>query len=103
MDATEKLLKALKEVEAHVLKQTTRGREFVFPPTDVDVRAIRARLNITQEQFARRYGFSLDTLRHWEQGRRQPEGPARILLKIIESKPELVEEVLKEYATEDMV
>lgn len=98
-NATEKFLKALKDVEAHAQKQKTRGREFSFTFRAVDVRAIRTSLNLTQEQFARRYGFSIDTLRHWEQGRRQPDGPARILLKIIESKPKLVEEMLNEHVT----
>ncbi len=37
----------------------------------------RAKLDMTQEEFAGRFGFSVNTLRHWEQGSRQPEGPTR--------------------------
>ena len=44
-------------------------------PTRSDVKTIRAKLDMTQEEFAGRFGFSINTLRHWEQGRRVPEGP----------------------------
>jgi putative transcriptional regulator len=40
-------------------------------------------------------GVSIDTLQNWEQGRRQPEGPARALLKIAECEPEAVERALR--------
>lgn len=45
-------------------------------PPKVDVRAIRAKLGLTQEEFAARFGFSVDTLRQWEQGRQRPENSA---------------------------
>jgi putative transcriptional regulator len=59
-------------------------------PATVDVRAIRTRLGLTQEAFAGRFGFSIKTLRHWEQGRRAPEGPARAYLLVIDRDPEAV-------------
>jgi putative transcriptional regulator len=101
MNTTEKFVKALEEAEARAHHKTTRGREFVTQTAvaDADVRAIRKRLNLTQEEFAEHYGFSVDTIRNWEQGRRQPEGPARILLMLIDARPELVEEVLREQLT----
>jgi len=52
----------------------------VHVPALIDVRAIRAKLGMTQEEFAGRFGFSVNTLRHWEQGKRQPEGPTRAYL-----------------------
>ncbi len=67
---------------------------FYPAPVNVDVRAIRARLGLSQTAFARRFGFSPATLREWEQGRRQPEAAARVLLLVIASKPEVVDEVL---------
>jgi putative transcriptional regulator len=42
---------------------------------DVNVKAIRTKLGMTQQTFAARFGFSINTLRHWEQGKREPEGP----------------------------
>ncbi len=66
----------------------------VRPPDQVDVHAIRKNLRMSQERFARRYGFSVWSVRNWEQGRRRPEGPARVLLRVIESAPEAVDKAL---------
>jgi len=46
----------------------------------VDVREVRTRMHLSQNQFAERFGFAPSSVRNWEQGRRQPEGPARVLL-----------------------
>ncbi len=67
------------------------------PVTDgshIDVKAIRQHLGLTQMEFACRYGLSLGSVRNWEQGCRQPEGPARILLRVIEREPEAVQRAL---------
>jgi putative transcriptional regulator len=48
-----------------------------------DVRAVRRRLRLSQSQFAAKFGFQQATLRNWEQGRTQPDGPARVLLAVI--------------------
>jgi putative transcriptional regulator len=66
----------------------------VHVPHDIDVRAIRKRAGLTQAAFAARYGFSAAAVRDWEQKRRRPEASARILLKVIELRPEAVEEAL---------
>jgi putative transcriptional regulator len=55
-----------------------------------DVRAIRAELGQTQTEFALMIGVSTATLRNWEQGRRQPEGPARALLRVAARNPKAV-------------
>ena len=51
------------------------------PPSPEQVRALRAKLGLTQAQFARRFGFTLDTVQQYEQGRRRPSGPASTLLQ----------------------
>jgi putative transcriptional regulator len=61
---------------------------------DADVCAIRLKLGLSQAKFAARYGFSLDTVRKWEQKTRRPSGAALVLLKVINKHPEIVEEVL---------
>jgi len=67
----------------------------VHIPAEIDVRAIRGRLGLTQQQFAIRFGFSVNTLRHWEQGRRVPEGPTRAYLLVIDREPEAVQKALR--------
>lgn len=52
-----------------------------------DVKAIRARLDMSQSEFALMIGVSVATLQNWEQGRRHPEGPARALLKVASMNP----------------
>jgi putative transcriptional regulator len=56
----------------------------------VDVKAIRLCMGKTQSEFAQMLGVSLSMLQNWEQGRRQPEGPARALLKVAAENPEAV-------------
>ncbi len=56
----------------------------------VDVQAIRAKLRITQAEFALMIGVSLATLRNWEQGRRVPDGPAQALLRVAAANPRAV-------------
>lgn len=58
-----------------------------LPPVDIDVRTIRKVTGLTQRQFAEVLGIELATLRNWEQGRRQPTGPARALLRAIKNDP----------------
>jgi putative transcriptional regulator len=72
--------------------ETKPSREFVFRPEDV--RTIRNKLHKSQAEFARMIGVSLDTLQNWEQGRRQPVGPARALLVVAARAPRAVEKAL---------
>jgi len=60
----------------------------------VDVKAIRQRLGKSQSEFARMIGVSVSTLQNWEQGRRQPVGPARALLRVATESPEVVSAAL---------
>jgi DNA-binding transcriptional regulator YiaG len=65
---------------------------------EVDQRAVRDRMGLSQAEFALRFGFELDTVQNWEQGRNEPDAATRTLLKIIEKRPEVVDEVLGESA-----
>jgi putative transcriptional regulator len=67
----------------------------VHVPAHVDVKAIRTKLGMTQQVFAARFGFSINTLRHWEHGRREPEGPTRAYLLVIARAPRVVERALR--------
>jgi putative transcriptional regulator len=66
----------------------------VYDPPVPDVKAIRHKLGLSQAEFAQQFGFSVRTLQQWEQGRAVPDRPARILLRVIETAPQVVERVL---------
>ena len=57
-------------------------------------RAVRSRLNMTQEEFARMLGVPLGTLRNWEQGLREPVGAAKALLRVAAKHPDIVRRTL---------
>jgi putative transcriptional regulator len=63
-------------------------------PESIDVQAVRRKLRLSQREFALRFGFSLATVRNWEQGHRTPDGPARVLLTIIDKQPDAVRKAL---------
>jgi putative transcriptional regulator len=63
-------------------------------PDILDVAAIRNKTGLSQAAFARRIGVPVGTIHNWEQGRRLPQGPARILLALLDRNPRIVEETL---------
>ncbi|MCK5804564.1 MAG: helix-turn-helix domain-containing protein [Lentisphaeria bacterium] len=67
----------------------------VFKYRPVEVKRIRAKLHVSQSQFAMMIGVSTSTLQNWEQGRREPEGPAKALLRIVDKNPKAVLEALQ--------
>ena len=92
--AGRKILDGLSEALAHA-KGELKAREVpVCIPDMIDVRAIRMDFGLSQAEFAMRFGFSVDTVRNWEQAKRVPNAQARALLKIIESEPEAVRRAL---------
>jgi len=68
----------------------------VTVPETVNVKAIRERSGLSQDRFADQYGFKVSALRDWEQGRRNPDRTARILLTVIARNPKAVEDALSE-------
>jgi len=87
--------RGLKEAIAYAEGKANERAYRIHVPEKIDVRAIRARLDMTQEEFAAQFGFSVNTLRHWEQGSRQPEGPTRAYLLVIERAPKAVQKALR--------
>jgi putative transcriptional regulator len=67
------------------------------PPKPEQVRALRARLGLSQAQFAHRFGFTVDTVQQYEQGRRVPSGPASTLLRVIDADPDAVMRALRSH------
>ena len=87
--------RGLEQALAYARGEADKSKYRVHVPRRIDVRAIRTRLGMTQEEFAARFGFSVNTLRHWEQGKRQPEGPARAYLIVIDHAPKTVQKALR--------
>jgi putative transcriptional regulator len=84
----EQMMHGLNEVEAFLAGEQEGFKAHV--PQEVDVKAIRNRLGMTQARFSDTFGFSLDAIKHWEGGRRTPEAPARTLLTVIDKNPAAV-------------
>jgi putative transcriptional regulator len=91
----ESIRRGLEEALAYAEGATDASGYGIHIPTAIDVKAIRTKLNMTQEEFAGRFGFSINTLRHWEQGRRVPEGPTRAYLLVIDRNPKAVQKALR--------
>lgn len=66
----------------------------VHVPPEVDVRAIRAGLGLSQAAFAAAFGLSVRTLQEWERGRASPDVATRAYLRVIERRPDAVKEAL---------
>ena len=82
-------VKQMKAVEAGRLKPGRVSRlEALVEGGAPDVAALRARFQLSQPQFARLLGISVSTLQNWEQKRRRPEGPAKVLLRVAAAHPE---------------
>jgi putative transcriptional regulator len=81
----DQLMSGLDDVEAFL--QGKREGFQVHAPEEVDVKHIRRCLKMTQEKFSDVFGFSLDSVKNWETGRRKPEAAARTLLVVIHKNP----------------
>jgi putative transcriptional regulator len=82
------LMTGLDEVEAFLAGKSAGYK--VNLPKDVDVKAIRKQLHMTQARFSATFGFSLDAVKHWEGGRRTPDSSARAFLTVIGRNPQAV-------------
>ena len=84
-----KELKASLKQGGKILKGKNKpSREFDFE--NPDPKEIRTKLGLSQNKFATLLGISTSTLQNWEQGRRKPDGPAKILLNVAARYPEAV-------------
>jgi putative transcriptional regulator len=94
--------KAFRQIEKGLLEALAyaRGEDIgavvhhIEVPDTPDVKAIRARTGLSQAEFARSIGVKKATLLNWEQERRMPDGPARVLLALIAKEPGIVQRVL---------
>lgn len=80
--------------QAGAIRRGTRKPSRVFRHEAPDVKLIRERLGLSQSRFAAMIGVSVRTLQNWEQRRREPEGPAKALLRVVERQPRAVLDAL---------
>ncbi|VAW31205.1 Antitoxin to RelE-like translational repressor toxin [hydrothermal vent metagenome] len=77
-------------IEAIEFAQGKTSEAIVHEFSPIDIKAVRAKVGMTQVEFASAFGISLGTLRHWERGDRKPRGPALVLLNVVAKEPEAV-------------
>jgi putative transcriptional regulator len=88
----DELLESVREGGAILRGEREPARAFFFE--EPNVRSLREKHGLSQPRFAALMGISVGTLRNWEQGRRKPEGSARVLLRVVERHPEAVFEAV---------
>nr|VFK17655.1 MAG: putative transcriptional regulator [Candidatus Kentron sp. LPFa] len=86
------LVKSIKQAGQIKRGEENPGR--VFRYSTPDVKAIRHRLRVSQSEFAHMIGVGASTIQNWEQGRREPKGPAKALLRVAEKEPNAVIDAL---------
>lgn len=87
------LLESVREGGAILRGEAAPSRAFEVDTPEV--KEIREAYDLSQAEFAALLGISVDTLQNWEQGRRTPAGPARILLQVVAKHPEAVWDVVR--------
>lgn len=90
----DKLSKSIEEATAHAKGEKDLDEDQIHFVNEPDPRAIRDKLDLTQREFADLLDVSVATVRNWEQGRRQPEGPAETLLRVADEKPKALLDIL---------
>ena len=85
----DELLQSVKEAAAIERGELKPSRTFEVRTAN-DIVRVRGKLDLSQTKFAKRLGISEGTLQNWEQGRRQPTGPAKVLLKVAARQPRVI-------------
>ncbi|MEA2936979.1 MAG: putative transcriptional regulator [Alphaproteobacteria bacterium] len=89
-----RLIAAAEEARAIIRGEADPATYRIHVPHEVDVKALRRKLRLSQDAFARRFGFTPARVRDWEQGRSKPDGAVRAYLLVIEREPEAVARAL---------
>lgn len=88
----DKLVASIKEAGDIKVGRKAPSRVYEIKPPEI--KTVRQKLNVSQNEFALMIGVSVRTLQNWEQGRRKPEGPAKALLRIASRNPSAVLDAL---------
>lgn len=93
--AFESIMRSAEQALSHAQGQDIGIKHDVMIP-DHDVRKIRSKTGLSQSQFAASIGVTTSSLQNWEQGKRKPQGAARVLLALLDRDPEIVQKMLVE-------
>lgn len=83
--------------EAGSIRRGERSASRAFVVDGPNIKQVRSNYDLTQSQFAAMLGISVATLRNWEQGRRTPHGPARVLLQVAARHPDAILDVVRPF------
>lgn len=92
--AYESIKAGLEDAIAHAKGDESKAKVYYVDIPETDPVAIRAKTGLSQSEFAKSIGVAVRTLQGWEQGRRKPQGPARVLLAMIAKRPDIVQDLL---------
>lgn len=92
--AGSRILNSARQALAYAQGQADPDAYVVHVPPDLDVKAIRSKIGMSQDEFAKHFGVSKRTVQDWEQRRRTPSGPSRAFLVVIDREPEVVRRAL---------
>jgi putative transcriptional regulator len=93
-EAQDRVLEGARQALAIARGEFDPATDVVHSPDEIDVKALRKTLKLSQAAFAKRYGFNPARIRDWEQGRSRPDRAVRAYLLAIQREPEAVERAL---------
>ena len=89
----EDIVEGFKEYAAHVRGEIKLRTRTYLIPYQVDIKALRTRLGMSQSEFSAKFAFNPRTLQDWEQGRAKPDAAVLAYLNIIDKRPTIIEEI----------
>lgn len=92
--AGKEIIAGAKQALAYLKGDKTKGRAYEVRTRDIDVKAIRAKLQMTQAAFSEVFAIPVSTLKKWETNNRVPEGPTKAYLMVIDKIPGAVRKAL---------
>lgn len=95
----EEIKAGMEDALAYVKSDKTKVRVHYLVPGPVDVKAVREKTGLTQEEFCRSYAFSPSDLEKWESGAAKPTGPVKAYLVVIGQHPDVVRDALQQATT----
>lgn len=94
-DIFNKIAEGLREARAIARNEKEPARLFI--PAEIDVKRVRKKIGMTQDMFASSFGFTIDQIRNWEQGRSRPLQSNRAFLMFIDQSPDIVLQAINGY------